>query len=356
MITDQKKVDDLIVDPTDNYHGRSYGDLVKEFIQWLVQYDPDNQTLRDVVFLRGIDFPTPAHTYSSYSHRFVKIGKDALTVNDGQAIFITLITSFADEVHHHLETPEKRKDYVNQLIEIGDDPPSKNQVSIDGFNPNIDLSDHKIITDDFRLRIPEPGEGKTLGQLLDVPLNQPGDTWTVAGGYFILLEPLPVGDHIIGFYGNGDFGYKNQTLVELHVEPKITSIAKPTMQRGEIQALQSIVDSKIGTGEISNGQDFYKVLQSLESAEESINKIKETVEKQINQFITLNKQQKEFIDRSQRRQKIKQLVEYNKIKKNIKELGWKIPEKELLEILDIEEESKHGLESEEESKHGLESQ
>jgi hypothetical protein len=317
--------------------------LVKEFIQWLVQYDPDNQTLRDVVFARGIDFPTPSHTYSSYSHRFVRIGKDALTVNDGQAIFITLITSFADEVHHHLETPEKRKDYVNQLIQIGDDPPSKNQVSIDGFNPNINLSDHKVLTDDFRLRIPEPGEGKTLGQLLDVPFNQPGDTWTVAGGYFILVKPLPVGDHIIAFYGNGDFGYKNQTLMELHVEPKNTSIAKPTMQRGEIQALQSIVDSKITAGEISNVQDFYKVLQSLESAEDGIKKIKETVEKQINQFITLNKQQKEFIDRSQRRQRIKQLAEFSKIKRNIDELGLKITEEELLEIFDMEKKNKHDV-------------
>lgn len=333
---DQKEVDDLIVNPTDNYHGRSHGDLVKEFIQWLVQYDPDNQSLRDVVFLRGIDFST----YSSYSHRFVKIGKDALTVNDGQAIFITLITSFADEVHHHLETPEKRKDYVNQLIQMGDDPPSKNQVSIDGFNPDIDLSDHKIITDDFRLHIPESVDGKTLGQLLDVPFNQPGDTWTVAGGYFLLLKPLPVGDHIIAFYGNGDFGYKNQTLVELHVEPKNTLIVKPTMQPGEIQALQSIVDSKIASGEISNGQDFYNVLRSLESAEQGINKIKERFEKQINQFITLNNQQKSFIDRSQKRQKIKQLVEYSKIKRKIEELGLKISENELLEILDIEEKNK----------------
>ena len=45
-------------------------------------------------------------------------------------------------------------------------------------------------------------------------------------------------------------------------------------------------------GEISNGQDYYQVLQSLESADDSINKMKETVEKQIDQFILLNKQQK----------------------------------------------------------------
>ena len=44
----------------------------------LFRYDPDNQTLRDVVFLRGIDFPSPSNPYSSYSHRFVKIGKDAI--------------------------------------------------------------------------------------------------------------------------------------------------------------------------------------------------------------------------------------------------------------------------------------
>ncbi|HLN35441.1 MAG TPA: hypothetical protein VK250_09215 [Nitrososphaeraceae archaeon] len=336
MLRNQQEVNDLVVKPTDNYHGRSYSDLVKEFIQWLLQYDPDNQSLKDVIFLRGIDF----HGYSSYSHRFVKIGNDALQVYSDQAIFITVITSFADRVHHHLETPEKRKDYVNQLIQMGDDPPSNNQVTIDGLHPEIQMSDHKVITDDFTIQVPEPLEGKTLGQILDVPFNIPGPTEVVAGGYFILLKPLEVGKHIIGYFGNGDFGYRNQTLVELDVVPRGTLILKPTMHPGEMKALKSIVESKINAGEITNQEDYYKVLSSLEASENEIEKIKARSEKQIGEFSTQTKEQTALIERFAKKQHFKTKLEFRKLIQKINELGLEITEGELLEMLDMETKQK----------------
>ena len=51
--------------------------LALEFMQWLIQYNPDNQSLRDVYFLRGIDFK--GYT-SSLVPRYVKIGDDAFII------------------------------------------------------------------------------------------------------------------------------------------------------------------------------------------------------------------------------------------------------------------------------------
>ena len=337
MINSQKELNELIVNPADNYNGKSYKDYVKEFIQWLVSHDPDNQSLNDVVNIRGVDFHKDPSTYSSYSHSFVKIGKDALTMTERQGLFITVQTSFADEIHHHLETPEKRKYYVNQLIQMGDDPPFNNQISIDGFHPEGDMLKYKVITDDFLLRVPEPVDGKTLGQLLDVPFNQPGDTWTVAGGYFLLLANLPVGNHVIGFYGNGDFGYSNRALVEVNVVPSNTLINKPTMNKGEIQGLQYIVDSKILAEEIQDGEKFYKVLRSLGEAEKGIDKIKTKIADQIKAFDRLDKEQKEWMSGSESRLKNKQIQEHYKLRKAIAGLGKKAIEDLGIKGVELEE-------------------
>jgi hypothetical protein len=330
MIKNQNELDELIVKPTDNYHGKSYSELVQEFVQWLLQDEPDNQTLRDVVFLRGVD----TSPYSSYSHRFVRIGKDALQMNEGQALMFTQTTVFLDSVHHHLETPEKRTDYVNQLLEEADNPPSKNKVSFDGFNPDIDWSEYKVITPNFTVIVPEPSN-RNLGQYLDFPFNIPGPTECVCGGYFLLLKNLPPGNHIVGFHGLGDFGYRNQALVELNVVPKDTVIQKPSMFPGDMQALKSIVDSKIESGEISNGKDFYQVLRSLEPTDDIMNEIQERTKEQINKINVLTREQKAIIDKSERIQEFNKLNEVSKIKKTIDELKLQISEEEFQQILDL---------------------
>ena len=330
MIKNPPELKKLIVNPTDNYHGKSYSELVQEFVQWLLQDEPDNQTLRDVVFLRGVD----TSPYSSYSHRFVRIGNDAIQMNEGQALMITQTTVFLDSVHHHLDTPEKRTDYVNQLLEEADNPPSRNKVSFDGFNPEIDWSEYKVITPNFTLLVPEPG-GRNLGQYLDFPFNIPGPTECVCGGYFLLLQNIPQGNHIVAFHGIGDFGYRNQALVELNVVPKDTVIQKPSMFPGDMQALKSIVDSKIASGEISNGKDFYQVLRSLEPSNDIMKEIQVRTAKQMNKINILTREQKTIIDRSERIQEFNKLNEVGKIKKTIDELKLKISDEEFQKILDL---------------------
>ena len=305
MITDQKgltqdELDKLVVKPTENYHGRSYGDFAKEFMQWLVQYNPDNQSLKDVIFLRGVDFEG---YQGNLNHRFVKIGNDALQVYSDQAIFCTVITSLADKVHHNLDSPEKRRDYVNQLVQIGDNPPLRNQFSVDGLHPNIDWNDFKVITEDFTVYVPEPIPGKTLGQILDVPFNIPGPTECVVGGYFILLRPLPAGRHIITSFGNGDFDYRNQTFVELNVVSRGTSLRPPSMFPVETKTLTSAIEAKIKAKEIFDIDIYYDALNSLGPSEDEIKGTRNGSENQIGEFEILSKKQEEELVKARERAK-----------------------------------------------------
>ena len=264
MSYSQKEIEELVVKPTQNYHGRSYGMLAMEFMQWLIQYNPDNQSLRDVYFLRGVDFK--GYT-SSLDPRYVKIGDDALSIYSDQAIFVPIIVSFGDRLNHtNLDTVQKRIDYVNQLIQMGDDPPQKNQLSIDGILPDIQWKDYRVLTPDFELDIPPPVEGKTLGQTLDVPLNNAGISETVVGGYFLLLKPLSIGKHHIFTFGNGDSGYRNQTFVELNVVSRGSGVrANQQLQSPELRAIKSIIKAKKNSGEISDQdiENYEKVLDSI---------------------------------------------------------------------------------------------
>jgi hypothetical protein len=280
----QQSLDNHVVKSNEIYHGKSYGDLVKSFVQWLVSYNPDNQSLSDVFFLRGVDFEGYK---GSLNHRFVKIGKNSLQVYSDQAIFFPVITSFADDIHHRLETPEKRRDYVYQLIQVGDDPPAKTQFSIDGLNPNLNWGDHYVLTNDFNIYIPEPQEGKTLGQKLDVPLNIPGPAVFVAGGYFVLLKPLEVGTHIIAFYGKGDFDYRNSTFVELNVVERETKHKSSSLLPGDRKSLLSVVESGIRTRDISNADDYYEVLRSIGINKQEITESKARAKKRIDDLVRI---------------------------------------------------------------------
>ena len=307
----QDQLNKLVVRPTENYHGRSYGDLVKEFMQWLVQYNPDNQSSRDIVFLRGVDF----EGYKvGQTHMCVKIGNDALQVFDDQAIFITLITAIVDRVHHNIETPEKRRDELNKLVLSSDDPPRR-QLCIDSLFPDIDWNDFKVITGDFAIEVPDPVHGKTLGQLLDVKFDRAGITECVLGGYFLLLRPLPVGRHFIIYNGSGDNNtYRNQTFIEFNVIPRGKYISSPSLFPNEINALTSIIEAKIKSREISDIDIYYDALACLRPSEKEIKGMGTISEKQINGFVELSQQQEEQLHKA--RERAKKLLEHINLQEN----------------------------------------
>jgi hypothetical protein len=153
---------------------------------------------------------------------------------------------------------------------MGDDPPQRNQLSIDWINPDINWKDYRVLTPDFELDIPVPVEGKTLGQTLDVPLNNAGISETVVGGYFVLLKPLSPGKHYIASFGNGDSGYKNQTFVELNVVSRSASVRSiPQLQSPDLKAIKRIIQAKKNSGEISDQdiEDYEKMLDSISGTE-----------------------------------------------------------------------------------------
>jgi hypothetical protein len=295
----QDDVDTLVVNPKDSYHGRSYGALAMEFMQWLVQYNPDNQALRDVIFTRGVDFG--GYT-GNLNHRFVRIGKDALTVYSDQAIFVPLITYLSDSINHNIPTPEKRIDYVHQLIQAGETP-NKTSIALNLINPNITMEDHLVMTRDFPVYVPEPVDGQTLGQDLDVPLRIEGTSMFVVAGYFVLFRPLQPGRYLLSCYGNGENAYRNQTFMEFNVVPRPTSFSPTSMFPSETQALISIVEDKIKSGEIVDADIYYDAINALGGTTNDIDAMKDTFMNQIKEFDELSRNLKNKLDKAKTRGK-----------------------------------------------------
>jgi len=166
--------------------GRSYQDLVELWTQWFVSADPDLNNNGNVVFLRGIDFPrSPQMT--GYSRRpAVMVGNHSLNILSKQFLFIPVITTTANEIDDNAKTPQERSYIVWRDTNEGDNPPSRNQVIIDGNS--LDTVPFLTFSRDFRLDVPDVPYGRSLKDYFDIPITTTGDVQAQTGGYFVLIR------------------------------------------------------------------------------------------------------------------------------------------------------------------------
>jgi hypothetical protein len=182
-------------------------------MNWLVRKDPDNHNKGPVVYLRGVDFDQ----HETYSN-FVRIQEKRIRISLDQALFWPLMACFIDARHHpNAGDHETRLAHSYELLIHGDHPPQPNQLTIDGKPVVGDLTNFLTVSPDFKLHVPAPSYDSTLGQNLDVPLDNEGDWDCVVSGYFVLLKPIRVGNYTIASNATAEEGYHTETLAEIQV-------------------------------------------------------------------------------------------------------------------------------------------
>lgn len=193
---------DYVVPPEQNYKGLSYGNLASVFWNWLLS---DLKQGGSVYFLRGnVDLEAP----------IVKTESEPITIYSDTAIFFPIICNVTSRLDH----PEAISDMMRR------------EHSAESERKPLFL---RAIVDNIVIPDPENYYAETPEFILNVPKSYPlrrkfepifrtGKVPAVSAGYWILLKPLPPGNHIISFDGTHKDGFKTSGAY------RVTVVERPT--------------------------------------------------------------------------------------------------------------------------------
>jgi hypothetical protein len=205
--------------------GFEYQDMIEAWAYWLFSEDLDIKNDGPIVYLRGIDFPPSPDQRSYNGQPVVRLGLRSLQMSDDQALFLAVICTAADEIDDRARTLRERINIVWQAIKRGDNPPSKDQVMVDGSPLKIngnDLREFQVYSRDFILHVPSISYGRSLKDFLDIPISTAGDRRVVVGGYFVVLKfekHQKPESHTVVFQGKGPNGYIASGVYRINVVP-----------------------------------------------------------------------------------------------------------------------------------------
>jgi hypothetical protein len=160
-----------IINPTQLYRGRSYSDLVTDWLNWFLSADADKRNLGPIVFLRSKGLPnekTGANisdnpylsgergespdptsseipTATDYTKPYVndpniRIGGDKLQISEDQAVFIPIIVAFSLKTSPYTDWGNMQ-DLTGLTIDYGDNPPDISQLTINGRDIDIPITE-----------------------------------------------------------------------------------------------------------------------------------------------------------------------------------------------------------------------
>jgi hypothetical protein len=216
------KGDIQILESNDIYHGRSFGDWIGEWWNWLISDDPEYSQIGPIYFLRP-GLPREKGTLN-FKTVYSKIGTDAVTVYADQAILFPVINSMIDERHFpYLDSQAKRR------YQVRNDTSYSPKLALDACKiekkPIFDnrngksWDDLRVESPDFQLHIPNVEYGKSFKDLLDYPLEYAGDYPAVTDGYWVFIKNLPESDdnYTIEWQAKGLDGYSVSAVYEIRV-------------------------------------------------------------------------------------------------------------------------------------------
>jgi hypothetical protein len=271
--------------------GRSYQDLIESWAQWFVSDNLDAHNYGDVIFLRGFDFPpSPEQIGYSGPQPAMMIGTSSLSiVAKDQCLFLPLICTMVNEIDDHAKTIQERSYLIWRDTREGDNPPSTNQIVIDGKPLHIekkqedknkkpeagsDLSGFLTWSRDFTLHVPDVPYGRSLKDYLDTPISTTGDLKAMIGGYAILFrfthtEPKA---HSLIFHARGIQGpsgqYYSSGVYTIYASSPSTAKLPATLPKTQnkivIQRMLHVLDNRKEKKELSDDEyeDLKKRIQS----------------------------------------------------------------------------------------------
>jgi hypothetical protein len=279
-----------VVDPEKLYYGKSYSDLVEDWVNWFLSVDADRRNSGPVVFLRSKGMPPSKHNANDYNAStemsvsatyaedpyyerpyanlpVVKVGGDKLVIREDQAVFIPIILAFQVAEKPYFDWGSM-SDFTGQLIDNGDSPPRPDQLTINGvpietplIESKSDMKKFRIVTSIFTAIVPEADYGRSIKDFLEESLV-PGEHAAIADGYFVLVRNFKPGRtyliHSRASAGREKSGpYYSEFIYQISVEARSQRESEgiiPSRPPGNDSIIRRILREKVDKGEITEGQ------------------------------------------------------------------------------------------------------
>ncbi|TVP40360.1 hypothetical protein [Candidatus Nitrosocosmicus arcticus] len=175
--------------PAESFKGKGYSEWVQDWSNWFYQPYPERNNIGDVVFLRSM--PLSEGIYQNEA--MVMVGTESLELAANQRVLIPIITS--TYIATESELPEYLYGMVRSHISNGDNPPTLNQLKINGEPIELPegavISGYDIETPVYMISIPDDSAGKSLKNQVEMPIGAGGLYPAVTRGYFVILELKP---------------------------------------------------------------------------------------------------------------------------------------------------------------------
>ena len=208
-ILDQK----YVLQPSENFRGISYGDMIARWHSWLMSANPDNYNFGDILFMRG--------SIGYHDRKDVYYFKPNVVISEGTAILIPVVTTIFNygdsdqgkQINDELSLRQAIKDHVNAAGPFW--------ATLEEINNSTKLL-KKIVCNLELFRVESP-----IFQLVISPKNPflnkmyeplfPGSHTALGSGYFLLLHNLLPGKYRIRFGGNGMYNFYTDALYEITI-------------------------------------------------------------------------------------------------------------------------------------------
>lgn len=223
-----------VLSDTEKFQERTHSDWFCDFWNWLVAVNPNrNDELKQagpLTFTRG------GSQFYGVGTALINIGNKALTIKPGDAIFVPLMVTVADEVNTpNCETARQRLEYVTQATNESQ-PLVDMKCTIDGV-PVKPI--HRVTTPEFQLSIPNTPYGASVKDMLDF-MENPGTFDAVADGYVSIIQFPEEGNHKLYFKAGGRKGYMAESLYDIKVVK--SSMPKMGLESPTVELLNSKKD------------------------------------------------------------------------------------------------------------------
>jgi hypothetical protein len=198
----------------ENYNGRSYGEWIATWTNWLLSDQTDYTEANDVLFLRG-NFGYGQNLDNFYN----KTNENAETIYAGTAVLMPTVCTFLTigSVYEgsKIESEIGLRNAINKTVHAGGEAWAKIKRRNDRNNgtdiPN--LLDYYVESPLFKLFVSE--QNKFLDKFVE-PI-EPGVHDAITGGYFILLKEFEPDIYRVRFGGKGKGNYITDSIYDIIV-------------------------------------------------------------------------------------------------------------------------------------------
>lgn len=202
-----------VVQTNENYRGLSYDDIIIRWYCWLFSDAPDQQSYKDIFFLRG------SVGYHDSKGNYLRA---TVKISQGTAILVPIVTTHFNFGDRYKGIIIKNEFSLKTAVQEHVDAAGPFWATLERNNshhtvvklvPN--LESFRVESMPFQLNI---SKKNPFLDKMDEP-SLPGIHTAMVAGYFVLLRDLPVSSYRFRFGGYGMDGFFTDSLYEIQIIP-----------------------------------------------------------------------------------------------------------------------------------------